>query len=110
MVGFKEYGDSDYPPSPLRQDLEYEHARMFFSNRYAGRIDLFEELSVWEDERYRQIQGTYPVISLSFAGIKADNVQDAKFVYKVYKSLAISSIDKLFYRCYNTCRTKKKEE
>ena len=50
----------------------------FFSNKYADRGDLFEGLSVWEDEKYRKIQGTYPVIFLSFAGIKADNLNDAK--------------------------------
>ena len=42
----------------------------FFSVDYAGRGDLFEGLSVWEEEKYRQLQGTYPVISLSFANIK----------------------------------------
>ena len=55
----------------------------FFSNGYADRGDLFEGLSVWEDERYRQIQGTYPVIFLSFADVKADNIQDARFQVKV---------------------------
>lgn len=34
------------------------------------RGDLFENLSIWRDEKYRQLQGTYPVISLSFANIK----------------------------------------
>ena len=40
-------------------------------------------LNVWEDEKYRQIQGTYPVIFLSFAGIKADNLNDAKTQVKM---------------------------
>lgn len=39
----------------------------FFSLDYAGRSDLFEGLSIWEKEEYRNLQGTYPVISLSFA-------------------------------------------
>lgn len=34
---------------------------------------MFEGLSIWESEEYRQIQGTYPVISLSFASIKENN-------------------------------------
>ena len=42
----------------------------FFSVDYADRGDLFEGLSIWEEEKYRQLQGTYPVISLSFAGVK----------------------------------------
>lgn len=50
----------------------------FFSNQYAGRGDLFEGLSVWEQEKYRQLQGTYPVISLSFASIKESNYANAR--------------------------------
>ena len=42
----------------------------FFSVDYAQRGDLFEELSIWKEEKYRNLQGTYPVISLSFARIK----------------------------------------
>ena len=40
------------------------------SNRHAERGDLFEGLSIWEEEKYRVLQGTYPVISLSFARVK----------------------------------------
>ncbi len=42
----------------------------FFSVEYAGRGNLFEGLSIWQEEKYRKLQGTYPVISLSFANIK----------------------------------------
>ncbi len=38
--------------------------------KYAGRGELFQELSIWENEKYRKLQGTYPVISLSFAAVK----------------------------------------
>ena len=31
---------------------------------------LFEELKIWEDEKFRKLQGSWPVISLSFASIK----------------------------------------
>ena len=34
---------------------------------FEGRKDLFEGLSIWEEEKYRKLQGEYPVISLSFA-------------------------------------------
>lgn len=47
----------------------------FFSVDHAGRGDLFEGLSIWEDETYRKLQGTYPVISLSFANVKEKNYQ-----------------------------------
>ncbi|MCI8355333.1 MAG: AAA family ATPase [Lachnospiraceae bacterium] len=32
--------------------------------------DLFEGLSVWNTEKYRQQQGTYPVLFISFADVK----------------------------------------
>lgn len=48
----------------------------FFSVRYAGRSDLFEGLDIWKSQEYRQLQGTYPVIFLSFASIKG---RDMKF-------------------------------
>ena len=47
----------------------------FFSVEYAGRGELFEGLSIWEDEKYRELQGTYPVISLSFARVKETSYQ-----------------------------------
>ena len=42
---------------------------------YADRRDLFEGLSIWEDAKYREVQGTYPVISLSFARVKEMNFE-----------------------------------
>ncbi len=53
-------------------------AEQFFSIRYAGRSDLFERFTVWHEETYQKLQGTYPVIFLSFAAIKADRYEMAK--------------------------------
>ena len=50
----------------------------FFSVRNAGEKSLFEGLSIWQEEKYRELQGTYPVISLSFANIKETNFVSAK--------------------------------
>ena len=49
----------------------------FFSRQYAERGDLFEGLSIWEEEKYRELQGTYPVIFISFADVKQNNYEDA---------------------------------
>ena len=38
---------------------------------------MFEGLSIWEEEKYRKLQGEYPVISLSFADVKQTNYIDA---------------------------------
>ena len=65
-------------PRRFGKTLNMSMLNCFFSNRYADRGDLFEGLSVWEDEEYRKLQGTYPVVFLSFAGVKSDNIDDVK--------------------------------
>ena len=50
----------------------------FFSLQYAGRGDLFEGLSIWRSEQYRELQGTYPVIFLSFANVKKASYKEAR--------------------------------
>lgn len=65
-------------PRRFGKTLNMSMLECFFSNKYAGRGDLFEGLSIWNDEKYRQLQGTYPVIFISFAEIKANNFKDKK--------------------------------
>ena len=65
-------------PRRFGKTLNMSMLEQFFSLKYAGRGDLFEGLSVWEDEKYRNLQGTYPVISLSFANVKETNFKGAK--------------------------------
>jgi hypothetical protein len=65
-------------PRRFGKTLNMSMTEQFFSVDYAGRGDLFEGLSVWEDEKYRKLQGTYPVISLSFANVKEQDFQRTK--------------------------------
>lgn len=65
-------------PRRFGKTLNMSMLDCFFSNKYANRVDLFEGLSIWQDETYRKLQGTYPVIFLSFAAVKAGNLEDAK--------------------------------
>ena len=65
-------------PRRFGKTLNMSMMECFFSNKYATRADLFEGLSIWEEEKYRKLQGTYPVIFLSFAAVKADNLSDVK--------------------------------
>lgn len=65
-------------PRRFGKTLNMSMLECFFSNKYASRGDLFEGLSIWNDEKYRQLQGTYPVIFISFAEIKANNFKDTK--------------------------------
>ena len=65
-------------PRRFGKTLNMSMVEEFFSVNYAGRGDLFEGLSIWEEERYRTLQGTYPVISLSFARIKETDFESTK--------------------------------
>ena len=60
-------------PRRFGKTLNMSMTEQFFSVDYAGRGDLFEGLSIWKEEEYRKLQGTYPVISLSFANVKEVN-------------------------------------
>ena len=65
-------------PRRFGKTLTMSMVEQFFSVNYAGRGDLFEGLSIWEEQGYREIQGTYPVISLSFANVKEKTFQNTR--------------------------------
>jgi len=65
-------------PRRFGKTLNMSMVEQFFSVNYANRGDLFQGLSIWKEEKYRQLQGTYPVISLSFASVKERNYQSTK--------------------------------
>lgn len=65
-------------PRRFGKTLNMSMLEQFFSLEYADRGELFEGLSIWEDAKYRKLQGTYPVISLSFARVKETNYASAK--------------------------------
>ncbi len=72
-------------PRRFGKTLNMSMVECFFSNKYAGRQDLFEELFIWnarskdKDFQYRDLQGIFPVIFLSFANIKATKYEDMKY-------------------------------
>ncbi len=63
-------------PRRFGKTLNLSMVEKFFSVKYAGRSDLFENLSIWGEEEYRDLQGTYPMIFLSFADVKGTNFPD----------------------------------
>ena len=65
-------------PRRFGKTLNMSMLEKFFSVKYAERSDLFKGLSIWEDEKYRQLQGTYPVISLTFANVKEKDYQGTR--------------------------------
>ena len=65
-------------PRRFGKTLNISMLEKFFSVKYAGRSDLFEGLSIWKKEKYRLLQGTYPVLSLSFADVKETSFEQAR--------------------------------
>ncbi len=65
-------------PRRFGKTLTMSMVERFFSVKYAGQGELFSGLNIWEDEKYRELQGTYPVINLSFAGIKGEDYEGTK--------------------------------
>ena len=66
-------------PRRFGKTLNMSMLEKFFSVEYAGRGDLFEGLSIWKEEKYRALQGTYPVISLSFANVKEPDYRTTSY-------------------------------
>lgn len=65
-------------PRRFGKTLNMRMLETFFSIKYTGRgEELFGDLEVWKDPEMRAEQGTWPVIFLSFAGVKQNNLSDA---------------------------------
>ena len=65
-------------PRRFGKTLTMDMIESFFSIKYAGRDDLFRGLRIWDNEKFRKLQGTYPVINLTFANIKESNYDSAR--------------------------------
>ena len=65
-------------PRRFGKTLNISMLEKFFSVNYKDRGELFEGLSIWMDEKYQRVQGTYPVLSLSFADIKETSFGQAR--------------------------------
>ncbi len=79
--GWWENGDSVTlitRPRRFGKTLNMNMVEKFFSLEYAGRSDLFENLNIWKEEKYRKLQGTYPVIFMSFADVKETEFPSAR--------------------------------
>lgn len=65
-------------PRRFGKTLNMDMLERFLSIEYAGQGEIFEGLSIWDDEKYQKLQGTCPVIFLSFADIKANRFSLAR--------------------------------
>ena len=66
-------------PRRFGKTLNMSMLEYFFSLQYEARSDLFEGLFIWKEKKYRKLQGTYPVISLSFANVKENTFEGASY-------------------------------
>ena len=65
-------------PRRFGKTLNMDMLERFFSVEYGGQGEIFEGLSIWKEEEYRRLQGTYPVVLLSFASIKENTFAEAR--------------------------------
>ncbi len=65
-------------PRRFGKTLNMNMLERFLSVEYEGRGEVFHGLSIWKNEKYQNIQGTWPVIFLSFADVKANTFAMAR--------------------------------
>ena len=65
-------------PRRFGKTLNMSMVEKFFSINYTERADLFYDLNIWQDENYHKLQGTYPVLFLSFADIKETTFNESR--------------------------------
>lgn len=65
-------------PRRFGKTLNMSMVECFFSVKYAKRLDLFEGLSIEKNAGLRKLQGTYPVLFLSFAAVKTNTYVNAR--------------------------------
>ena len=75
-------------PRRFGKTLNMSMLEKFFSIQYAGQGELFQGLKIWEDEKYRKLQGTYPVLGISFADVKETTYEQVrKRICRMIKAL-----------------------
>lgn len=86
-------------PRRFGKTLNMSMLDYFFSNKYADRGDLFEGLDIWKEKEFRKLQGSFPVIFLSFAGVKQTTYENTRY-----------ALNRLFERLYNQYEWMLKDE
>ena len=65
-------------PRRFGKTLNMNMLERFLSVEYSGQGEVFEGLSIWKNEKYHNLQGSMPVIYLSFADVKANTFASAR--------------------------------
>lgn len=82
-------------PRRFGKTLFLDTVNQFFSSAFQNQQELFDGLAVWRDPAMRDLAGTIPVISLTFADVKAPTCEDAKALIKAALSEVIDQFDYL---------------
>ena len=91
-------------PRRFGKTLNLSMVNCFFSLTYANRSDLFEDFEIWKDVSMRPLQGTFPVIFLSFGSIKHGNAGSQLATLKILLKELFSSYDHVFSNLSETDR------
>lgn len=70
-------------PRRFGKTLTMSMTDYFFSIKHAGRSDLFENLNIWKEEKYKRMQGSYPVLFMSFADVKESSYLQVRKKYVI---------------------------
>ena len=64
-------------PRRFGKTLTMSMVEQFFSVEYAENI-WFEQFSIWKEEEFRKLQGTYPVLFISFSDMKENSYSQVR--------------------------------
>ena len=84
-------------PRRFGKTLTINMMERFFSVKYAEAGEVFEKLNIWKEEKFRKLQGTIPVISLTFAGIKCDTYEET--LIQIKQVIADSKREPEYFDC-----------
>lgn len=71
-------------PRRFGKTLMLSMVEHFFSTQYAGSGAMFDGLSIWRHSEYRKLQGTYPVIFITFAAVKGNSYEQAMSIMPIF--------------------------
>ena len=94
-------------PRRFGKTLTMSMTEQFFSVGFAGRGELFRGLEIWKEYKFRELQGTYPVISISFANVKEQDYQNTRL--KICQLIA-SEYSRYAFLLKENCLTEQEKE
>ena len=76
-------------PRRFGKSMALSTLKYFFEKSEQSTAYLFEKSKIWQEEGFKELQGTYPVIHISFKDIKASTWEEA---YQKMKSLLAQEV------------------